>query len=245
MVLNLVELDFVAMGTQIVVYAQQAIIALIVIAVFFLFSKMVGKYAGLLVRRISKAVNLEEIISAHGLGDALLGFKLTEIVTLLVEFYIILAFFGTAVNLVGLTYFSNIVGTLLGYVPNLIEGLAVIVGTLFLGDFVSDKIRKRGIFAFKQQVATFVEIFIIYIGVIIALPIILPSAETTILLDILRLAMMTIVIAVGLGVGLAIGLGFKAPVERAALANQEMFDELIGAVNLKKKRGKNWKNLLE
>ena len=245
MVLNLVELDFAAMVNQIVVYAQQAIIALIVIAVFFLFSKMVGKYAGLLVHRISKAVRLEEIIFAHGLGDALLGFKLTEIVTIIVELYIMLAFFGTAADLVGLTYFSGIVGTILGYVPNLIEGLAVIVGALFFGDFVSDKIRKRGIFAFKQQAATFVEIFIIYIGVIIALPIVLPAAETTILLDILRLAMMTIVIAVGLGVGLAIGLGFKAPVERAALANQEMFDALIGAVNLKKKRGKNWKNLLE
>ena len=209
MVLNLVELDFAAMVNQIVVYAQQAIIALIVIAVFFLFSKMVGKYAGLLVHRISKAVRLEEIISGHGLGDALLGFKLTEIVTIIVELYIMLAFFGTAADLVGLTYFSGIVGTILGYVPNLIEGLAVIVGALF------------------------------------ALPIVLPAAETTILLDILRLAMMTIVIAVGLGVGLAIGLGFKAPVERAALANQEMFDALIGAVNLKKKRGKNWKNLLE
>ena len=76
MVLNLVELDFAAMVNQIVVYAQQAIIALIVIAVFFLFSKMVGKYAGLLVRRISKAVRLEEIISGHGLGDA---FGLSEV----------------------------------------------------------------------------------------------------------------------------------------------------------------------
>ena len=89
------------------------------------------------------------------------------------------------------------------------------------------------------------EIFVIYVGIIIALPIILPAAETTILLDILRLAMITIVIAVGLGVGLAIGLGFKAPIERAALANQDMFDALVGAVNLKKRKGKSWKNLLD
>src|SRR3989338_1153309 len=245
MAVGLTNLDFGAMTSQVIGYAQNSIIALIVLVAFFLVSKIVGKYTTILIRRISRAIKLEETIAGHGLGDALLGFRLTEIITILVELYIALLFFGTATDLVGLAYFSNIVASIMNYVPNLIEGIAVLVGPLFLGDFISEKIRRRGIFAFKDQVASFVEIFVIYVGIIIALPIILPAAETTILLDILRLAMITIVIAVGLGVGLAIGLGFKAPIERAALANQDMFDALVGAVNLKKRKGKSWKNLLD
>ena len=245
MALNLEAFDFASISGQILGYARDALIALVVVVAFFLIGKIVAKYVTKVIRRLSAALKVEETIAAHGLGDALLGFKLTEIVTVLVEFYVVLLFFGTAADLVGLTYFSTIVASIMGYVPNLIEGLAVIVGALFLGDFITDKIKQKARFAFKNQLATFVEIFIVYVGIIIALPIILPAAETTILLDILRLAMITIVIAVGLGVGLAIGLGFKAPVERAALANQDMFDALVGSVNLKKKRGKSWKNLLD
>ncbi len=243
--LDLTGLDFPSLTAKLLVYAQNAVIALVVLVAFFLISKVVGKYTSVIIRRVSKAIKLEETIAAHGMDDALLGFRLTEIVTIIVEFYIMLVFFGTATDLLGLTYFSTIVASILNYVPNLIEGIAVLVGALFLGDFVSDKLKKKGTFAFKDHVANFIEIFVIYVGVIIALPIILPAAETTILLDILRLAMITIVIAVGLGVGLAIGLGFKAPIEKAALANQSMFDELVGAVNPKKRKGKSWKNLLE
>lgn len=183
-------------------------IAAIEFAVIIIIGYVVSLILTALVRRISATLEVEERIHTAGLSNALLGFTLTDIIELIVKIYVVLLSLSVASSVIDLTPLEFWAFSAIGYMESAIQGIVVLVVGLFLGDFISDKIKKSTILG-ANFVGIVVEVFIVFNAVVLALPALMPSLDTELLKTSFVLIIGAFAVALSLGAGLSIGLGMK------------------------------------
>ena len=139
----------------------------------------------------------------------------------------VLAFLGAALQYINVQFLANIVQQILTYIPSLIQGLIIIVGAVVLGDFFAKVIRGTKEDAFNNMVAFIVQVFTVYLGVVMGLPLILPGVDVSILQTAFTWFVITIAVAVGAGAGIAVGLGLKDAISQSAKRHQKLFDQIF------------------
>ena len=208
----------------------------VVILVFLALGTVVAEFINKLLRTGLKKIRLEEQVAARGLSGALVGFSVTQILTVFLKVYIVLAFLGQAARIVGITFLTDLIWGLLAYLPNLAQGLIVLVGLLFVAAYVSNTIKKNRQVMMAKPVAIGVHTLFIYIAAVLALPLILPGLQPQInvLQRLIELLLSAAVLAVALAFGLGFGLGMKEAVSEAAAKHQDFFDDLLGKIDRKR-----------
>lgn len=206
-----------------------------IFAVAFIVGIVIAEIVTRIIKEIFKRGKLEERIRARGLQNALLGFNLTQIITVLLKVYIVFTFLGAATDIASVQFLTNIVQMLLNYLASFSQGVAIIVATLFVAAYITNIIKKQQRVLFAKQLALGLQIFIGYIALILALPLILPNVggEAAILSRLLELLITAIIVAFGLAVGLSLGLGLKDPISKAAQKNQQLFDDVFSKIGKK------------
>jgi hypothetical protein len=136
---------------------------------------------------------------------------------------------GAATQVVESQFFTSIIQGFLNYLPLLAQGLVLIVATLYVAAFISNTIKSKKDLFMSHQLALGVQLFLGYLAIVMALPLILPGLGTQIqiLENLLVLFIQAVILAFGLAVGLSFGLGLKDPISKAALKNQDIFDSLF------------------
>ncbi len=205
----------------------------LVILVFFALGLIVADFVNRLLRTGLKRVRIEEKIAAKGLTGALAGFSVTQIVTVFLKTYVVLAFLGQAARIVGITFLTDLIWGLLAYLPNLAQGLIVLVGLMFVAAYVSNTIKNNRQVMMAKPFAIAVHAIFIYIAAVLALPLILPGLQPQInvLQRLIELLLSAAVLAVALAFGLGFGLGMKDAVSESAAKHQEFFDDLLGKID--------------
>ena len=216
--------------TNLVGQGINAVLAVLVVLIFLALGYLVAAVVTGIVKLALGKLKVEEIIKSRGLENALLGFTVTQIVGVILKVYIMFLFLGTASDTIDLGFFTQMIGSVLNYIPSLVQGVVIISAVLFVGTYISNTIKKEKKIGLAQQIALGVQVLIAYIGLLLALPLLLPGVGDRILVleRLLELFLSAIVIAVGLGAGLAIGLGLKDSVAKVASRNEEMIESLIG-----------------
>lgn len=208
--------------------AVNTIVALAVVVIFF----VVGYYVSLLITKLVKKAfdmaQVEEHLMKTGVYGLLSGFTLTNIVSFLLQVYINLVFLGAAAEVVGISFFQDIITGILQYLPNLVEGLAILVVALLFVGYLDFILKKHKPSALAKSISTVVQVFVAYTAVVIALPLILPGVKITILERAFELFVAAIAVAIGLGLAIAMGWGLKDSVAAAAKKNQKMMDGFFG-----------------
>ena len=207
--------------------------AAVVILVFFALGLIVADFINKLLRTGLKKIRLEEQIASRGLTGALGGFSVTRIATAFLKAYIVLAFLGQAARIVGITVFTDLIWSLLGYLPNLAQGLIVLVGILFLAAYVTNTIKHSKQMIMAKPFAIALHAVFVYIGAVLALPLILPGLQPQInvLQRLIELLLSAAILAFALAFGLGFGLGIKEAVSESAAKHQEFFDDLLGKID--------------
>ncbi len=225
--INTILMDF---GNMLLTRTTGALYVAIVFAVLFIVGLVVAKIVNSVIKEILKKGKLEDAIKAKGLENALLGFKVTQVITTLIGLYVVLVFLGAAADIVSIGSFTATINGLIGYLASFSQGVIIVGIVLFIATYITNVIKKSGKFLFAKQAASVLKFVIAYLGLILALPLLLPEATTNVLTDILALAIQALVVAFGLAVGLALGLGLKEPISKAATKNQNLFDEVFAKV---------------
>jgi hypothetical protein len=202
----------------------------IIFAVLFIVGLIVAKIVNGVIKEVLKRGRLEEIIKSKGLENALLGFRVTQIITTLVGLYIVLVFLAAAADIVMIGSLIYTLTGLISYLSSFSQGVIIIAIVLFIATYVTNVIKSSGRFLFAKQIASVIKFIIAYLGLILALPLLLPNSSVEVLTDILTLTMQALVVAFGLAFGLALGLGLKDPISKAATKNQALFDEVFSRV---------------
>jgi len=206
------------------------------ISVFFfilvaIIGYIIAKITGWLWKYAAGKIKLEHFMKQHGLHDALLGWTLTGIIKFILELWIFMLFLGWAAQMSGFLFLTANIQGIINYIPGLVKGLTILVIAMLVGDYITDRIKASKVTPFAKPIGTLVEVVIVYIGVVMALPLVLPGANTIILESTFMTAVnaffAAIAIAIGLGGAIAIGLGTKDTVRVVAKKKQKDLEKLI------------------
>ena len=114
----------------------------------------------------------------------------------------------------------------LGYLPSLVQGLIIVLAALMAADYLTDRIKSSKKLPFANSVGILVQLFIAYNALVIALPLLLPSADPSLLVWSFLVLLSAFAIALGFGSAIAIGLGMKDTVADLAKKHKDKFNRL-------------------
>lgn len=200
--------------------------ALIVVLFFLILGWLVGKVLVRVMHAFLEGIQLEEKLEKRGLHDALLGFTVTGILGIFVKLMTYAVFLGIAASVVRLGFLEGLVVRFINYIPSLIEGVAILGFFLLGGDYVTDRIKASKV-PFSKIMGIAVEVLIIYTGIVIALPLVLPGADVEILKTTFFLVIGGLALAIGLGLAIAIGLGTKDTIAAVAKKKEKTLERLV------------------
>jgi hypothetical protein len=201
--------------------------AFLVVIIFLALGWLVSKVLTWLARHFLDEFKVEAELKKHGIDDSLWGFTFTDVAVVFIHLLTLSAFLGMAADIVNLNFLSDLVLWFIGYVPLLLQGLVVLVLALMAGDYVTDRIKKSKVVPFANFVGVFIEIFIVYTAIVIALPLVLPNADVEILRFTYYIVLGAFAVALALGLGIALGLGLKDTVSDIAEDKKKDIEKLV------------------
>ncbi|MEM2948499.1 MAG: hypothetical protein QXY05_03725 [Candidatus Anstonellales archaeon] len=196
------------------------------ILLVFIVAWIVERIFSGVVWKISENLRVEKRIKDAGLENALLGFTLTGIVVLLIKLYIYLLALTIAGDVSGVPALEMWGFSALGYIHSAVQGIILLIATLFVADYIANRINKSKVM-FANALAIVVEVFIVYNGVVLSLPALMPSADTSLLKDAFMIVLGAFAIAFAIGAGLALGLGLKDTISTIAKKKQRTIEKLL------------------
>ena len=185
--------------------------ALLILVVGWLIAKVI-KAA---VVKALKALPVDEFARQIKLADFLkkgeVKYQLSELIGVTVYWVVLLAFLLAVLDVLGMSAAAGLLGRVLGYVPNVLAGVIVLVLGLFFGTIVNGVVQTAAANAGIVQakgLGAIAQVTVIIFAVAVALEKFLNSM-------IIQTAFNTVVMAVAFGAALAFGLGCKDIAGRA------------------------------
>ena len=202
--------------------AAFAVLVVIMVAGFF-----VADVLARILREFFARLKVEKFLESHGVHDAFVGFTFTGIAVALLKLYVLVAFVGIAADVVKVGLLTNLAMQAMGYLPSLLQGVIVVMAALMAGDYVTDRMKQSKKIPFANSIAMLVELFIAYNALVIALPMLLPAADPSLLIWSFLVLLAAFAVAVGFGAAIAIGFGLKDTVAEVAKKNRDKFHKLL------------------
>ncbi len=195
-------------------------IVVILLAIGYLFAWVLTW----MLNRFLHHLQLEAKLRKHHLHDSLLGFSLTQIANILLWLTVMVTFLGIGADVVQVPFLTRVAAMAIGYMPSLTMGIVILAAGLMIGDYVTDRMKAAKHIPFSNIVAILVELFIAYNALVIAVPLLLPSASTSLLEQSFAIILAAFGLMFGLGGAIAIGLGLKDVVAKVAEKNRDKFN---------------------
>lgn len=198
-----------------------------IFAVIMFAGVFVADLLGKAFREFLKRVKFEKFLQSHEIDDAFVGFTLSDIVVALLKLYVGVAFLAIAADVVRVPVLTYLATQAIGYLPSLVQGLIVLLAGLIAGDYITDRMKKSKAIPFANTFGILVELFIAYNALVIAMPMLLPAADPSLLVWSFLVVLAALAFALGLGFAIAIGFGLKETVADVAKKNKEKLAKLL------------------
>jgi len=215
--MNVVVIEPVrAMAIKIWSYVPAIAGAIVILVAGWLIAKLIEA----VVVRVLKAVRLDAASDKAGITNVLaqgdIKTTLSELIGGIVYWLVILVVLATTLDALNLKIASELVSKLVGYVPNILASVFILILGSFLANFVAAIVRTSASNAGiknAKMLAQITQSLIIIFAVIVAIE------QLQIATTLIVLAVNVILVSIGLGFALAFGLGCK---DIAAKTMQEM-----------------------
>jgi len=203
------------------------VFAFCVLVAVMLIGIWVANLLGQVLKEFFHRVKLEKFLEGHGVHDAFLGFTLSGIAIIMLKLYVVVAFLGIAADIIQMPMLYMLAAQAIAYLPSLAQGLIILLAALMAADYLTDKIKDSKKLPFANGIGILVTLFIAYNALVIALPLLLPAADPSLLVWSFLVLLSAFAIALGLGAAIAIGLGMKDTVAEIAKKNKDKFSRLL------------------
>ena len=195
--------------------------------VILLIGMFVANLLGWLLKFFLDRMKLEKFLERHGVNDAFVGFTLTSIAVSLLKLYVVVIFLGIAADVVQVPMLYMVAMSATGYIPSLVQGVIVLLAGLMFGDYITDRMKTAKKVPFINPLAILVEVFIAYIAIVMALPLLLPAADPSLLITAFLVVLSALAFALSLGTAIALGLGLKDTVNDVAKRHKDKINSLF------------------
>ncbi len=182
--------------TSAVNYVPNVISAIILLVVGLIVGKVVG--------RVLKEVLIRIKLDRYLLGEKKIPISITNILVVIVKWWIYLAFITAAVSkeILGVETLANWMATINNFIPNVVGAALVVIVGYVIGEYIKDQINKTKT-VYANIVGKVMFFLIMYVSIAIALPIL--GIPATLVNNIL----LVIIGSLGIGIAIALGLGLK------------------------------------
>ncbi len=205
----------------------EGLVAFAILIVVMAVGLFVANLLGRILREFFARLKFEKLLESHGVHDAFVGFTFTGIAVALLKLYVLVAFLGIAADIVKINLIATLAMQAMGYLPSLLQGIIIVMAALMAGDYVTDKMKQSKKIPFANPLAIAVELFIAYNALVIAMPMLLPSADPSLLVWSFLVLLSALAIALGFGAAIAIGLGMKDVVAEVAKKHKDKLHKLL------------------
>jgi len=171
---------------------------------------MVAKFIEAFIVRSLKLIRLDTLAEKSGTSNFLakggIKYTLSELIGVLVYWLVVLMVFITALNAMQWTVAAEVLNVIVGYIPNIIISVFILVIGMFVSTLLSTVIRTAASNAGITQsrlLGQITQIVVIVFASVMALQQL--KIETGIILNVINI----VLAATGLALGLAFGLGCK------------------------------------
>ncbi|MCX6771388.1 MAG: hypothetical protein NTX79_05010 [Candidatus Micrarchaeota archaeon] len=203
------------------------VFAFCILVIVMLIGIWVANLLGQVLKEFFRRVKLEKFLESHGVHDAFLGFTLSGIAIIMLKLYIVVAFLGIAADMIQMPMLFMLAAQAIGYLPSLAQGLVILLVALMAADYLTDRIKESKKLPFANGIGIIVTLFIAYNALVIAMPLLLPAADPSLLVWSFLVLLSAFAIALGFGAAIAIGLGMKDTVAEIAKKNRDKFSRLL------------------
>lgn len=205
----------------------EGLVAFCILVIIMFAGFFVADILGRVLREFLKRIRMEKFLEGHGVHDAFVGFTFSNIAVAVLKLYVVVAFLGIASDIVRIPILAFLAAQALGYMPSLVQGLAILLVGLMAGDYITDRMKESKKIPFANSVGIVVELFIAYNALVIALPLLLPAADPSMLVWSFLVVLGALAFAIGLGAAIAIGLGMKDAVADVAKKHKDKLNRLL------------------
>ena len=197
--------------TRILAFFPNLVAAIVV----FLLGWIVAGWARTLTIKILDALRLSNLLKDTGIQEFLkkadLTTKIEEAIGAVVRWLIILVFFIASVNILGLTTVSQVLESILGYIPNVISAALILTIGVIISGFVESLV-KGAVRSIDVKAGRLLGKIASYTIVVFAS--LAAISELKIAQAFINTIFTGVIAMLALGLGLAIGLGAKDLVSR-------------------------------
>jgi hypothetical protein len=195
-----------AMSVKVWSYVPVIAGAILILVIGWLIAKLLEA----VIARVLKAIRLDEASDKAGISNILahgeIKLTLSELIGAIIYWIVILIVLATALQALNLPIAADMIGKLVGYVPNILAAVFILVLGSFLANFIATIVRtsagNAGI-GNARLLGKITHVLIIIFAVIVAIE------QLQIASALIVLAVNVVLISIGIGMALAFGLGCK------------------------------------
>ncbi|MBN1170446.1 hypothetical protein JXA56_05445 [Candidatus Micrarchaeota archaeon] len=179
---------------------------LIAAIIIFIIGWIVAVVISGIFSRLLRFLRLEDYLKSHKVDNALGKVMLSNVLTKLLKYYIILIFLQEAVSFLALGTISLFLAGFLFYAPALIAAIVLVLVAILLGEYVKQIILElRNKSTMVQLIARATKFVIIFVGITMAMG--TANIDTTLLNGMFIVMLQAVTFGIALAVGIAFGLG--------------------------------------
>ena len=196
---------------QLVISFISSIPSIIIAIVLLAIGYIVAVIARMIIVTILDATMIDKWFEEQNLSVALGGKKVSTIVGLFAQWYIIAIFLAQSVSTFQLATLRDFLTKLADYIPLVLAALVIFAAGLLVARYIRNAVDSTK-YKFKKTVGLVVEILIVYIALVIALQNIGVNVE--ILVNLFNIALTAFVLAMAIIVGISFGFAFKGEAKK-------------------------------
>lgn len=162
--------------------------------------------SGVFKKLLVKTIKLERFLEIHKLDNALGEARVSDILTKVVYWWILLMFIGEAATFVYLGMISDLLSRFIRWMPNLLYAVLTIVVGFLIADLINEKIKETKII-WSSILAPAVKLVVMVIVLMTAFSQV--GVDVSFIGDILKILTAGLTLGFALAIGIAFGWGLK------------------------------------
>ncbi len=174
--------------------------------IFVISGYLVSSFVGWITRKILYRINLDKRLRKLDLHDSIGDVSIAKLTGVILKWYIFILFLDEAISYLSLGPFSNFLDRLVGWIPSLILGVAIIIAGLILIDFIIHRLlelKNRYI----SLIGNIIKIILIIVVVFTAIEQL--GINTQLAQNIFLVVIASVLITFSLALGIGLGLSMK------------------------------------
>lgn len=185
------------------ILALPGIVAAIIILIL---GYIIAALIGWVVTEFLDRIKLDRRVQRIARTEVIRNAELSEFIGVITKWYIFILFIGQAVELIDLGVLTDFLILVVGWLPNLIVAVVLIILALILGDYVAAKVMLTRIKGAKWVSQLLYVTIIVLIGIIALKQI---GVDVSLVENIILLVVAALSVGVALAMGISLGLGLK------------------------------------